>query len=104
MSDNLIKEVLNIEAEADNIVNNARQKAERIIADVDNEINLIKNNLENKYHQKLELLRAEIADIQKSEEERLKNEFESLTEKLPCIDRKSMEDAVNWMLKRIYEC
>ena len=82
MSDHLIKEVLNIEAEADNIVNNARQKAERIIADVDNEINLIKNNLENKYHQKLELLRAEIVNLQMSEEERLKNEFESLKEKL----------------------
>ncbi|MEK6559306.1 MAG: hypothetical protein AABZ43_04095 [Planctomycetota bacterium] len=104
MSDHLIKEVLNIEAEADNIVNNARQKAERIIADVDNEINLIKNNLENKYHQKLELLRAEIVNLQMSEEERLKNEFESLKEKLLHIDGKSMENAVNWVLKRIYEC
>lgn len=104
MSDHLIKEVLNIEAEADNIVNNARQKAERIIADVDNEINLTKNNLENKYHQKLELLRAEIVNLQMSEEERLKNEFESLKEKLLHIDGKSMGNAVNWVLKRIYEC
>lgn len=104
MSDHLIKEVLNIEAEADNIVNNARQKAERIIANIDNEINLIKGILENKQHQKLELLRAEIVNLQMSEEERLKNEFESLKEKLLHIDSKSLGNTVNWVLKRIYEC
>ena len=104
MSDHLIKEVLNTEAEADNIVNNARQKTERIIADIDNEINLIKGILENKQHQKLELLRAEIVNLQMSEEERLRNEFESSKEKLLHIDNKSMGNAVNWVLKRIYEC
>ena len=103
MSDHLIKEVLNTEAEADNIVNNARQKTERIIADIDNEINLIKGILENKQHQKLELLRAEIVNLQMSEEEGLRNESELLKKKLLNINNKSMEDAVTWVVKHIYE-
>lgn len=103
MSDHLITEVLKIEAEADNIVNDAKEKAAKIIADIHNEIGFIKTNLENEYRQRLEIVKSKTFDLQKSEEERLRNEFELLEEKLLYVKNKFMEDAVNWVIKHIYE-
>lgn len=103
MSDHLIADILKIEIEVDNIVNEGKQKAEKIIANSHNAIESIKTNLEKKYRQKLDILKAKFADMHKSEEERLRNEFELLKEKLLHINRKIMEDAVNWVIKHIYE-
>lgn len=89
--------------EADTIVNDGKQKAEKIIANIHDEIKSIKTNIEKEYYQRLEILRAEIADLQKSEEERLRNEFELLKENLLHRNSKIMEDAVNWIIKHIYE-
>ncbi len=103
MSGQLITNILDIEAEADTIVNNAKQKAEKIISDIDNEINLYKGTLENENHLKIKQLRVKMSSLQRAEEEVLKNKFESLKEKLLHIDSKSTDDAVNWVLKHIYE-
>ena len=103
MGDHLITEIAEIEAEADNIVRDAHRKAEKVIANVPNEISLAKATLENEYHQKFEKSKAKIIEFQKSEEERLKNEFELLKKRLLHVDGKSMEDAVNWVVKHIYE-
>ena len=103
MSDHLIADVLKIELEADTIVRDAKQKAGKIIADIHNEIGSIKTNLENEYRQKLETLKSKTFDLQKSEEERLRNEFELFKKKLLHIDDKILEDAVKWVVKHIYE-
>ncbi len=103
MGDHLITEVLNIEAEADNIVSEAKQKAEGIVANIHNEIELIKTAFENEYRQKLEMLKAKIAELQKTEEEGLRNEFELLEKKLLHINNESIENAVDWVVKHIYE-
>ncbi|MDN3514546.1 MAG: hypothetical protein NG747_09110 [Candidatus Brocadia sp.] len=101
MSEPLIKEVLKIEAEADQIVSNAKQKAEQIINNIHNETGSIKTNIEKEYHQRLETVKAKFADLQKSEEDRLRNEFESTKKNLLRIDDKIMEDAIHWVIKHI---
>jgi len=103
MSDHLITEILKIEEEADCIVNEARQKAKEITANVHYEIESIKITCENEYRKKLEIVKARIAELQKSEEEGLRNESELLKKKLLNINSKSMEDAVRWVVKHIYE-
>ena len=103
MSDHLITEILKIEEEADRIVNEARQKAREITANVHHEIESIETTCENEYRQKLEIVKARIAELQKSEEEGLRNESELLKKKLLNINSKSMEDAVTWVVKHIYE-
>lgn len=103
MSDHLIAEVLKIETEADNIVGDAKQKAGKIIANIHTEIGFIRAALENEYRQKLEILKSKTVDLQKSEEERLRNEFELLKKKLLHINTKIMENAVDWVVKHIYE-
>ncbi len=103
MSYHLIAEVLKIEEEADRIVNEARQRAGEIIANVHHEIESIKITCENGYRRKLEMVKAGITELQKSEEEGLRNESELLKKKLLNINSKSMEDAVTWVVKHIYE-
>ena len=103
MSDHLITEILKIEEEANRIVNEARQKAKEITANVHHETESIKITCENEYRQKLEIVKARIAELQKSEEEGLRNESELLKKKLLNINSKSMEDAVRWVVKHIYE-
>ena len=103
MSDHLITEILKIEEDADRIVNEARLKAGEIIADIHNEVESIKTTYENEYHQKLEIVKARIHELQKSEEEGLRNESEALKKKLLQVNRKNVEDAVAWVVKHIYE-
>ena len=103
MSDHLITEILKLEEDADRIVNEARLKAREIIANVHHETESIETTCENKYRQKLEIVKARIAELQKSEEEGLRNESELLKKKLLNINSKSMEDAVTWVVKHIYE-
>jgi vacuolar-type H+-ATPase subunit H len=103
MSDHLIAEILKIEEEADRIVNEARQKAREITATVHHEIESIKITCENEYRKKLEIVKAGIAELQKSEEEGLKNKSELLKKKVLNINSKSTEDAVRWVVKHIYE-
>ena len=103
MSDHLITEVRKIEEDADRIVNEARLKAREIIANVHHETESIETTCENEYRQKLEIVKARIAELQKSEEEGLRNESELLKKKLLYINSKSMEDAVAWVVKHIYE-
>jgi len=103
MSDHLITEVRKIEEDADRIVNEARLKAREIIANVHHETESIETTCENEYRQKLEIIKARIAELQKSEEEGLRNESELLKKKLLNINSKSMEDAVRWVVKHIYE-
>lgn len=103
MSEHLITEILKIEEDADRIVNEARQKAREITADIHNEIESIKTTYENEYRKKLEIVKARIAELQKSEEEDLRNESELLKKKLLNINSKNMEDAVRWVVKHIYE-
>ena len=103
MSDHLITEILKIEEDANRIVNEAGQKAREITANVHHEIESIETTCENEYRQKLEIVKARIAKLQKSEEEGLRNESELLKKKLLNINSKSMEDAVTWAVKHIYE-
>ena len=103
MSDHLITEILKIEEEANRIVNEARQMAKEITANVHHETKSIETTCENEYRQKLEIVMARIAELQKSEEEGLRNESELLKKKLLNINSKSMEDAVTWVVKHIYE-
>ena len=103
MSDHLITEILKIEKDADRIVNEARLKAREIIANVHHETESIETTGENEYRQILEIVKARIAELQKSEEEGLRNESELLKKKLLNINSKSMEDAVTWVVKHIYE-
>ena len=103
MSDHLITEVLKIEEESDRIVNEARQKAREITANVHHETESIETACENEYRKKLEIVKARIAELQKSEEEGLRNESEALKKKLLQINRKNVEDAVAWVVKHIYE-
>ncbi|MBM4066685.1 MAG: hypothetical protein FJ266_13770 [Planctomycetes bacterium] len=103
MSDRLITEILKIEEEADHIVHEAKLKAGEIIANIHREVESTKTNFENEYRQKLEIGKAGIAELQKSEEEGLRNESELLKKKLLNINSKSMEDAATWVVKHIYE-
>lgn len=103
MSNHLIAEILEIESEANTIVRDAKQKAEKIIADIHHGIGCMKATLENEYRQKLEILKSKTLDLQKSEEERLRNEFELYKEKLLHMNNQIMEDAVDWIVKHIYE-
>ena len=103
MSDHLITEILKIEEEANRIVNEARQMAKEITANVNHETKSIETTCENAYRQKLEIVKAGIAELQKSEEEGLRNESELLKKKLLNINSKSMEDVVMWVVKHIYE-
>ncbi|HLE87005.1 MAG TPA: hypothetical protein VI727_05030 [Candidatus Brocadiaceae bacterium] len=103
MSDHLITEILKIEEEADRIVNEAKLKAREIIADIHNEVESIKTTYENEYRQKLEIVKARIHELQKAEEEGLRNESEALKKKLLQVNRKNVEDAVAWVVKHIYE-
>lgn len=103
MSNHLIAEVLRIESEADTIVRDAKQKAEKIIAGIHQEIGCIKETLEKEYSQRLEALKSKTLDSQKSEENRLKNEFELAKKNLLCINNQITEDAVNLVVKHIYE-
>ncbi|HHT9114231.1 MAG: hypothetical protein HZA47_11560 [Planctomycetes bacterium] len=103
MSDHLITEVLKIEEGADRILNEARQKAREIIVNVHHETESIETTCENEYRKKLEIVKARIAELQKSEEEGLRNESELLKKKLLNINSKSMEDVVTWVVKYIYE-
>ncbi|MCF6154129.1 MAG: hypothetical protein E3K36_02520 [Candidatus Brocadia sp.] len=103
MSNHLIAEVLEIESEADTIVRNAKQKAEKIIAGIHHEIGCMKAIIENEYRQKLETLKSKTLDLQKSEEERLRNEFKLLKKNLLHRNNQIVQDAVNWVVKNIYE-
>ena len=103
MSDHLITEILKIEEEADRIVNEARQKAREITANVHHEIESIETTCENEYRQKLEIVKGRLAELQKSEAEGLRNESELLKKKLLNINSKSIEAAVTWVVKHIYE-
>ena len=103
MSDHLITEILKIEEDADRIVNEARLKAREIIANVHHETESIETTCENEYRQKLEIIKARIAELQKSEEEGLRNESELLKKKILNINSKSIENAVTWVVKHIYE-
>ena len=103
MSDHLITEILKIEEEADRIVNEARQKAREITANVHHVIESIETTCENEYRQKLEIVKARFAELQKSEAEGLRNESELLIKKLLNINSKSIEAAVTWVVKHIYE-
>ena len=103
MSDNLITEILKIEEDADRIVNEARLKAREITANVHHETESIETACENEYRQELEIVKARINELQKAEEEGLRNESELLKRKLLNINSKSMEDSVRWVVKHIYE-
>ncbi len=103
MSDHIIAEVLKIEEESDRIVNEARQKAKEITANVHHETKSIETTCENEYRKKLEIVKARIAELHKSEGEGLRNESELLKKKLLNINSKGMEDAITWVVKHIYE-
>ena len=101
MSNSLIAEVLKIEREADNILNDARLEAERVISNIDKEVKSIKTALESEFKHTLEKLKEEIAAQQRLEEERLWNDYELPKRKFLNIDNKKKEDAINCVLKYI---
>jgi cell division septum initiation protein DivIVA len=101
MSNSLITEVLKIEREADNILNDARLEAERVISNIDKEVKSIKTALESEFQYKLGKLKEEIAAQQRLEEERLRNDYELPKRKFLNIDNKKKEDAINCVLKYI---
>ncbi len=102
MADHLITEILKIEAEADRIIHDAKQKAEKIIASIHYEIELVKTALEGEYQRNLEKLPSKIAGLRKPEEEHLRNEFELSKKKLLAVDDAILEDAVHCVLRHIY--
>lgn len=103
MSDHLITDILEIEAEADSIVSNAKRKAGEIMAKVPGDVESIRTSCENEYREQIETLKQEIADLQKSEEGRLRSAFELTKKKFISINDKNTEDAVNWVVNLINE-
>lgn len=101
MNNSLIAEVLKIEQEADNILNDARLEAEKVISSIDKEVKSIKTALESEFQHKLGKLKEEIAAQQRLEEERLRNDYELSKRKFLNIDNKKKEDAINCVLKYI---
>ena len=103
MSSHLITVILEIVAEADKIVHDARQKAGEIITSVHNEVERIQSAIEDEYHRKLETLKAQLAVQQTAEVERLRNKVDSLKKNLLLKNGMIMEEAVAWTIKHLYE-
>jgi vacuolar-type H+-ATPase subunit H len=103
MDQNLAKEILKVEDEANDIIYDAKKRARLIEAEVEKEIERINNDLEKEYNEKVDKLRAEIHVAQKDEEQKLKEEFEEKRNRLKQIDQKDLEKMSNLVFKKICE-
>lgn len=103
MDQNLVKEILKVEDEANDIIYDAKKRARLIEAEVEKEIERIDNDLEKEYNEKVDKLRAEIQVAQKDEEQKLKEEFEEKRNRLKQIDQKDLEKMSNLVFKKICE-
>ncbi len=103
MDQNLTKEILKVEDEANDIIYDAKKRARLIEAEVEKEIERIDNDLEKEYNEKVDKLRAEIQVAQKDEEQKLKEEFEEKRNRLKQIDQKDLEKMSNLVFKKICE-
>ncbi|MEE9260128.1 MAG: hypothetical protein V3U40_03320 [Candidatus Scalindua sediminis] len=103
MDQNLVKEILKVEDEANDIIYDAKKRARLIEAEVEKEIERIGNDLEKEYNEKVDKLRAEIQVAQKDEEQKLKEEFEEKRNRLKQIDQKDLEKMSNLVFKKICE-
>ncbi len=103
MDQNLMKEILKVEDEANDIIYGAKKRARLIEAEVEKEIERIDNDLEKEYNEKVDKLRAEIQEKQKDEEQKLKEEFEEKRNRLKQIDQKDLEKMSNLVFKKICE-
>lgn len=103
MDQNLTKEILKVEDEANDIIYDAKKRARLIEAEVEKEIERIDNDLEKEYNEKVGKLRAEIQVAQKDEEQKLKEEFEEKRNMLKQIDQKDLEKMSNLVFKKICE-
>ncbi len=103
MDQNLTKDILKVEDEANDIIYGAKKRARLIEAEVEKEIERIDNDLEKEYNEKADKLRAEIQETQKNEEQKLKEEFEEKRNRLKQIDKKDLEKMSNLVFKKICE-
>ena len=103
MDQNLTKEILKVEDEANDIIYDAKKRARLIEAEVEKEIERIDNDLEKEYNEKDGKLRAEIQVAQKDEEQKLKEEFEEKQNRLKQIDQKDLEKMIILVFKKICE-
>lgn len=103
MDQNLVKEILKVEDEANDIIYDAKKRARLIEAEVEKETERIDNDLEKEYNEKVDKLRAEIQVAQKDEEQKLKEEFEEKRNRLKQIDQKDLEKMSNLVFKKICE-
>jgi vacuolar-type H+-ATPase subunit H len=103
MDQNLTKEILKVEDEANDIIYDAKKRARLIEAEVEKEIERIDNDLEKEYNEKVGKLRAEIQVAQKDEEQKLKEEFEEKQNRLKQIDQKDLEKMIMLVFKKICE-
>ncbi|HDY66845.1 hypothetical protein LCGC14_1892250 [marine sediment metagenome] len=103
MDQNLTKEILKVEDEANDIIYDAKKRARLIEAEVEKEIERIDNDLEKEHNEKVDKLRAEIQETQKDEEQKLKEEFEEKRNRLKQIDQKDLEKMIMLVFKKICE-
>ena len=103
MNQNLMKDILKVEDEANDIIYDAKKRARLIEAEVEKEIERIDNDLEKEYNGKVDKLRAEIQKAQKDEEQKLKEEFEEKQSRLKQIDPEVLEEMIMLVFKKICE-
>lgn len=101
MSQDIFQEILRIENEAENIINNAREKIRLLNEEADREIENITLELNRRHEDNVRTLEATMQKIQNDQALRLREEFEEKRNLLNQIDRKTIDDTINLVFEKI---
>ena len=100
---NIMKEILGVEDEANNIIYEAKKKARQIELEMGAKVDEITKEIEKDFNDKIAKLKEEIQATQNEEEKRLREEFEENKKKLKQVGPKAKERMVDLVFKKICE-
>lgn len=103
MDQNIMKEILSVEDEANNIIYDAKKKTRQIELEMEKKLEGIIHDLEMEYNDKIKKLKARRQSVQMEEERRLREEFEEVQYSLKHTDQKVKESVDGLVFKKLCE-
>ena len=103
MADNIVKQVLEIETEADGIINDARQKAKELKASVKDEAESLREKMEKEFDEEIESARSERKQQADEQIKKIEADADKKLSMLESPDSDAVSKALDHILKRLKE-
>lgn len=103
MEVDLVQEISKLEKQADGIIEEAKRKAKELEAQAEEEIARLKRESEKEFELRARDLQLHIQSQRQKEEYKRKEEFEKALAHTKQLDRKKLEEVVEFIVKKIYE-